>query len=220
MCYFLSKTLTKKYHSKIGRLGQNTNIYKCENNRLQFTGLYFAVSGISTRICVLHSGKYVASFGDGPGRYKQLLLETGKLKGYDAYDGAPYSEITSEGRVKFMDLAIPQFGLPVYDWVNSLEVAEHIPREYEGTFLDNIVRHAKEGVILSWSSVNAGYGHVNKRPFEYVVKVMDDLGFKFDKDETEKLKGGASKKWLQRNVNVYKRKDLDESIEKFMFNHA
>lgn len=32
----------------------------------------------------------MASFGDGPGRYKQLLLETGLLQSYDAYDGAPF----------------------------------------------------------------------------------------------------------------------------------
>ena len=31
---------------------------------------------------VIHiSGKYVGSFGDGPGRYKQLLTDTGLLKG-------------------------------------------------------------------------------------------------------------------------------------------
>ena len=43
-------------------------------------------------------GKTVASFGDGPGRYKQLLLETGKVKGYDAFDGAPFSEKNKQGQ--------------------------------------------------------------------------------------------------------------------------
>jgi len=36
-------------------------------------------------------GKSVASFGDGPGRYKQMMTNTGLLKNYDAYDGAPFS---------------------------------------------------------------------------------------------------------------------------------
>lgn len=99
------------------------------------------------------SDKYVASFGDGPGRYKQLLLDTGLLKGYDAYDGAPFSEKTSEGRVQYLDLTLPQYGLPLYDWVVSLEVAEHIPKEYESIYLDNIVRHAKEGVVISWAKL-------------------------------------------------------------------
>ena len=96
-------------------------------------------------------GKYVASFGDGSGRYKELLMASGLLKGYDSYDGAPFSEEISEGRVKYLDLTLPQYGLPLYDWIISLEVAEHIPREYENIYLDNIVRHAKEGVILSWA---------------------------------------------------------------------
>ena len=99
------------------------------------------------------SGKYVASFGDGPGRYKQLLTDTGKLKGYDAYDGAPFTEKTSEGRVKFHDLTLPQYGLPLYDWVMSLEVAEHIPAKYESIYVDNVVRHAREGVVLSWAKL-------------------------------------------------------------------
>ena len=102
---------------------------------------------------MIFSGKYVASFGDGPGRYKQLLLESGLLKGYDSYDGAPFSEKTSEGRVQYLDLTLPQYGLPLYEWVISLEVAEHIPREFENIYLDNIVRHAKEGVILSWAKL-------------------------------------------------------------------
>ena len=78
-------------------------------------------------------------------------MDSGLLKGYDAYDGAPFSEKTSEGRVQYLDLTLPQYGLPLYDWVMSLEVAEHIPKEYESIYLDNIVRHAKEGVILSWA---------------------------------------------------------------------
>ena len=78
-------------------------------------------------------------------------MASGLLKGYDSYDGAPFSEEISEGRVKYLDLTLPQYGLPLYDWIISLEVAEHIPREYENIYLDNIVRHAKEGVILSWA---------------------------------------------------------------------
>jgi hypothetical protein len=50
----------------------------------------------------------------------------------------PYCEETSEGRVKFLDLTIPQYGIPLYDWIISLEVAEHIPTKYENIYLDNI----------------------------------------------------------------------------------
>ncbi|XP_053406082.1 uncharacterized protein LOC123566181 isoform X2 [Mercenaria mercenaria] len=152
--------------------------------------------------------KYVASFGDGPGRYKQLMLDTGLLKGYDAYDGAPFSEKTSKGRVKYLDLTLPQYGLPLHDWIMSLEVAEHIPQDFESIYLDNIVRHAKEGVILSWAKPEqGGFSHVNTRPFEYVKAAFEKLGFEHDAENSDKLKNGASLKWLQWNTNVYRRKD-------------
>ncbi|KAH3739776.1 uncharacterized protein LOC127851634 [Dreissena polymorpha] len=152
-------------------------------------------------------GKYVASFGDGPGRYKQLLSDSGKLIGYDAYDGAPYCDITSEGRVRFLDLTLPQYGLPLYDWVMSLEVAEHIPAEFQSVYVDNIIRHAKEGILLSWARPGqGGYQHINERPFEYVVNLLDTLGFSHDKDTSERLRNAAEFSWLRNNVNVYRRK--------------
>ncbi|KAL4217203.1 hypothetical protein ACF0H5_023656 [Mactra antiquata] len=157
--------------------------------------------------------KHVASFGDGPGRYKQLLLDTGLLKGYDAYDGAPFSEKTSEGRVQYLDLTLPQYGLPLYDWVMSLEVAEHIPKEYEAIYIDNIVRHAKEGIVISWAKPGQeGYSHVNNRPFEYVNNTLKKEGFDHDAEASDKIKKAAKLEWLQWNTNVFRRKDMS-SIE-------
>ena len=156
-------------------------------------------------------GKTVASFGDGPGRYKQLLLETGMLRGYDAYDGAPFSETTSEGRVNFLDLTLPQYGLPVYDWIISLEVAEHIPKEYESIYIDNIIRHAKEGVVLSWAVPGQnGYSHVNNQPFEYVKFLFESLGFNHNQVDSQTLKEAATVRWLKSNINVYRRVYLDK----------
>ena len=154
----------------------------------------------------------MASFGDGPGRYKQLLLATGKLKGYEAYDGAPFAEATSEGRVKYLDLTLKQYGLPLYDWVVSLEVAEHIPQQHESTFIDNIVRHAREGVVLSWAVPGqGGYSHVNNRSFKYVKELLEGLGFKHDPEWSGKLKGAATLAWLKGNTNVYRRRDHNET---------
>ena len=155
----------------------------------------------------------MGSFGDGPGIYKKLLLETGKLKLYDAYDGAPFSEGTSEGRVQFLDLTLPQYGLPLYDWIMSLEVAEHIPNKYESIYIDNVARHAKEGVVLSWAVPGqGGYQHVNNRPLEYVIKLMDSLGFKHDPHGSDTLKKAASLAWLKGNTNVYRRKNTTQAF--------
>ena len=43
-----------------------------------------------------------------------------------------------------------------------MEVAEHIPQQYEQIFLDNLVRLAKEGIILSWGVPGQrGHSHIN-----------------------------------------------------------
>lgn len=199
------------------KLGQ----LECEQQKTSSTGGWCAQTSVETSgehktdkkfvpvLAEFFKGKYVGSFGDGPGRYKQMLLDTGLLKGYDAYDGAPFSEKTSEGRVQFLDLTLPQFGLPMYDWIMSLEVAEHIPKEYESIFVDNIVRHAREGIVLSWAKIGqGGYSHVNTRSFEYVKNLFESLGFAHDLENSTMFQKAASLEWLQWNTNVYRRKDL------------
>lgn len=54
-------------------------------------------------------------------------------------------------QVKFLDLTAPQYGLAAYDWVISVEVGEHIPAKFQNIYLDNLVRHAREGIVLSWA---------------------------------------------------------------------
>lgn len=159
----------------------------------------------------------MASFGDGPGAYKRELTKLGQVQSYDAYDGAPYCEETSGGLVKFMDLTIPQYGLPIYDWIVSLEVAEHIPSQFESVYLDNVFRHAREGIILSWAVPGQnGLSHVNNKPLDYVIDVMKTNGFLRDEILSRKLRKSTSLWWLKRNTNVYKRisfpKQLNESI--------
>lgn len=68
----------------------------------------------------LFAGKTVASFGDGPGKYRQLLLEYREVQSYSAFDGSPFITSQTNGSVKFLDLTLPQYGLPAYDWVLSL----------------------------------------------------------------------------------------------------
>ncbi|KAK3607498.1 hypothetical protein CHS0354_031117 [Potamilus streckersoni] len=184
----------------------------CRQESKEDSGKHWTDKDLAKALAELFKGKSVASFGDGPGRYKQLIEGAGKGVIYDAYDGAPFCEETSEGRVKFMDLTLPQFGLPMYDWVISLEVAEHIPKQFEGVYLDNINRHAREGVVLSWAVPGqGGYGHVNERFFDYVVKIMEKNELYFDREQSQVLQKAATVKWLKDNVNVYVRRNRTRS---------
>lgn len=166
------------------------------------------VKGLS----VFLKGKTVGSFGDGPGAYKRELTGLNEIKLYDAYDGAPYCNETSNGLVKFLDLTIPQYGIPMYDWVISLEVAEHIPKEHEQVYIDNLVRHSREGIIISWAVPGqGGLAHINNRPLSYVIKLMDFHGFKHDTSASKHLKLKASVAWLRDNINVFRKDTVNHT---------
>lgn len=178
-------------------------------------GLHKTDKGLATALADFFKGKYVGSFGDGPGRYKALLLKTGLLKGYDAFDGAPYVEKISEGRVVFLDLTLPLYGLPLYDWIISLEVAEHIPKQFEAVYVDNLVRHAKEGLVISWAAPGQkGYSHVNNRPLDYVKTIMAQRGFEFDSNSSEALRKSAVVEWFKTNINVFRRTSVNDEMLK------
>eukprot|EP00914_Ancora_sagittata_P019551 GHVO01039022.1.p2 GENE.GHVO01039022.1~~GHVO01039022.1.p2 ORF type:complete len:148 (+),score=23.37 GHVO01039022.1:378-821(+) len=126
---------------------------------------------------------------------------------FDAYDGSPYPMDVSVGpRIDFLDLSVPQFGIPLYDWVLCTEVAEHIPDKYESVFLSNIVRHAKEGIILSWAKVGQkGNGHVNCQPPEYVLGKLTEAGFMYDEKASNTLREASTFSWFKSNLMVFHR---------------
>jgi len=47
----------------------------------------------------LFAGRTVIGLGDGPGAYQRLILDTGQVRSYDAYDGAPYIYNITGGQV-------------------------------------------------------------------------------------------------------------------------
>ena len=156
-------------------------------------------------VSLFHTGT-VAGFGDGGGGYKQKIEAAGLVQRYDSFDGAPFCEKMTNGSVKYLDLSIPVYGLPLYDWVISLEVGEHIPKAYEHIFLDNIVRHARKGVVLSWATPGqGGHGHVNCQPFSYIKDQLHVRGFLHDVNKSKHLQQNSGLSWLRSNINVYLR---------------
>ena len=151
-------------------------------------------------------GKRVASFGDGPGYYKEFLLSYNEVLSYDSFDGAPFAELTTNNNVKFLDLSVPIYHLDQYDWVISLEVAEHIPEKFESVYLDNLARHSREGIILSWAAIGqGGHSHINNRDFPYVKAKMEERKFIHDNTSSFYLKSQSSFDWFKNNINVFRK---------------
>jgi len=157
--------------------------------------------------------KTVASFGDGPGVYKEELTKLNQVVLYDAFDGAPYVQSSTNNQVQYIDLSVPIYHLNKYDWIVSLEVAEHIPAQFEAVFIDNLVRHSKEGIILSWAKVGQdGHSHVNNKNADYVIKLMKQKNFSHDLDSSNYLKMKSTFSWFKDNINVFKRIQKSENL--------
>jgi len=170
--------------------------------------------GLARALSLLLFGRTAASLGDGRGEYARAIVDDGLADRIDAFDGAPFVDEATGGRVRFLDLAVPQFWLPVYDWTVCLEVLEHVPARHEATAVDNVVRPARLGVVLSWARPRQnGFAHVNARPPDYVVAAMQRRGFRVDDYWTTKLRDAATFAWFQFNVSVYRR--TDESLRLF-----
>lgn len=150
--------------------------------------------------------KRVASFGDGPGLYKEIFEILKDVQSYDAFDGAPFCEETTNNFVKFLDLTVPVYHLNMYDWIISIEVAEHIPKQFEDIYVNNLVRHAREGIILSWASPGqGGLSHLNEKYFEEVKSIMFSKGFQHMQQDSERIREKSILPWIQNNLNIYKR---------------
>jgi len=169
--------------------------------------------GLARALSYLLLGRTVASLGDGLGEYGRAIADTGLAERVDSFDGAPFVEELTHGRVRFLDLALPQYWLPVYDWTVCLEVLEHLPPVYESTALDNLARPARVGVVLSWARPGqGGFGHVNPRPRNYVVDAMERRGFRVDEIWTTKLRDAATFDWFSFTVNVYRRSEQSRRL--------
>lgn len=156
-------------------------------------------------------GGSVVDFGCGPGRYVQLISAAGVS--CDGYDGNPMTEQLTGGKCKVLDLSSPVDLGTAYDWVLSLEVGEHIPCEYEDTFLENINRHNRKGVVLSWAIPGqGGYGHVNERNNDYIRERFAAMGYCSDTLLEQRLRNSISNCWWFRDtIMVFRREAADLS---------
>ena len=160
---------------------------------------------MATRLGALVRGRTVTELGAGLGCYAVFLAQCGAAV-VAAVDGATGVEALTGGRVAHWDLTTPMEARA--DWLLSLEVAEHIPREFEAAFVDNVARNALCGAVLSWAVPGqGGSGHVNERPDDYVRALMASRGLVRHERLSEGLRNASLVRFFKRNVNVYHRPD-------------
>jgi len=64
------------------------------------TRLYVTDHQLAEALANLFEHKSVISLGDGQGHYRRIVLKTGKVSKYDAFDGAPFITNITDGQVR------------------------------------------------------------------------------------------------------------------------
>jgi hypothetical protein len=157
---------------------------------------------LAQELGVLFQGKAVCDFGCGMGKYVDWLRKRGVE--CDGYDGNPNTGVLTNGMCHTLNLAQLVQLEKQYDGVLCLEVGEHVPKQYEAIFLDNLVRHSKELIVLSWAIPRqGGDGHVNCRSNSYVIYQLWKRGFYFQPRWTALLRSNCCLSWFRNTLMVF-----------------
>ena len=163
------------------------------------TGMYVMDWGLAAAIAqlwIFKEGTHdlnILELGAGCGCYTEYYQWLGfRMR---AYDGVPNIENLTDGLVATADLSKPQ-GFPQADWVLSLEVAEHLRPEETETFINNLVRPAKHGIVLSWASPSTSRlrtaainsTHPNEKTNNEVVSAFRKFGMHLDNTATTRIR--------------------------------
>lgn len=152
--------------------------------------------------------KSVYDFGCGTGEYLLRLHEFDKSISATGFEGHTTDGVFNN--IAKRDLSQP-FKIDPVDLVLSIEVGEHIPKQYESNFFDNISIHAKSHVILSWAiEGQGGVGHVNCQNNNYVIDQMLMRGWDYQEEISTEIRNNMPDNWLKNTVMVFtKRKHID-----------
>ena len=151
----------------------------------------------------------LTDLGCGTGAYIRMIENKNiKTQGFDGNPETKKYDVSGGLCVGPVDITQKRFW-DVTDAAMSIEVAEHIPAEYEEAFINNLVNSARHLIFLSWGVPGqGGEGHVNGKLGEDVVKKMNQRGWKRSNDYTQRLQNDAEFEWIKQNVQVFK-KDKD-----------
>ncbi|XP_042203182.1 uncharacterized protein LOC121853239 isoform X2 [Homarus americanus] len=135
----------------------------------------------------------------------RLLGTPQVIKSWQGWDGASNIDELSAGNIGVVDLMIPVDLGRKFDWIMSLEVGEHIPKAGEKNFIDNLVKHACVGVVLSWAVPGqGGHSHVNCRTNDYVKDQMAKRGLESDQETEYKLRGPVELDYFKNTLMVFR----------------
>lgn len=130
--------------------------------------------------------KPLYDFGCGVGQYLEQFKNAGFTK-LTGYEGDPPQQKVFDNIIK-QDLTSP-FSVAEPGNCVFLEVAEHIPAQFENVALDNVINACKGKLIMSWAvRGQGGHGHVNCLNNDEAIERFTKRGMIYLEKETEAVR--------------------------------
>lgn len=148
----------------------------------------------------------VIDLGCGKGTYVQYLIDRG-FKDVSGIEGSELENMDSDIIFRW-DLSQPLNNLSHSGNVISIEVFEHIPRQFEAQFVQNILNCCSGKLVLSVAvEGQPGLGHVNCRNNDYVIALFEGQGFKFQAERTAEIRAKVEPHvdYLRNTLMVFER---------------
>lgn len=155
----------------------------------------------------------VIDVGAGNGIYTQKIADSGIF--VNCYDGNPDTQMISNGRCAILDFS-QAINLPCqYDWVLSLKVGKHIPKEFEETFVQNLHRMNRRGVIINWGGPTTAtpntpkdVKYFNHQSDSYIIQKFESMGYIHDSEAEKKLRSSAKDATLRSRLLVFRKPEV------------
>ncbi|MBU2483255.1 MAG: class I SAM-dependent methyltransferase [Proteobacteria bacterium] len=160
----------------------------------------------------------LADLGCGCGVYSHVFTLMGAR--VLAIDGViPPSAHSFPVEIITRDLAAPfKNTWGSFDLALCLEVAEHIPEEFTGTFLRNLAAFSDRLVMSAAPPGQGGRRHVNEQPRRYWARKLAAIGFAYNRRASGRLLKILERErppfmWMANHIGVYERAKDRKQLE-------
>ena len=131
----------------------------------------------------------ILDIGCGMGLYLRELNKMGKdVLGCDS-SKAGIRMAAPEITVFYADVTKPLYVNRKFDTALCFEVAEHIKKKYSRQLVKNCTAYSDTVLFTAAPEGQGGVGHINEQPFEFWIHLFEEMGFAYDSDLSEKVKG-------------------------------
>ncbi len=151
----------------------------------------------------------IVDIGCGDGFYTNYLF--GMTLNIEGFDGNPNTSKIAGLLCDTLDFSKPIVFPFLYDWALCLEVGEHIPAEFEETFINNVANSCTKGLVISWAIPGqGGDGHVNCKTNDEVREIFTNKGFKLSPGATNILRDSVANYphpcyWFSYTLQVFRK---------------